>query len=132
MIKVLLHATDSNLSRDLPIADVSDVIQRPGELLWVDVEAPSPEDLNLLSEEFGFHPLAIEDVARRHQRPKVDVYGNIYFLVFYGFESDESSSLVQVGIFIGSNYVVTVHERGLPALTQTCDRWHDNSGRIES
>ncbi|MCX6029731.1 MAG: magnesium/cobalt transporter CorA [Chloroflexi bacterium] len=44
-------------------------------ILWLDVQDPTDEDVATLREQFGFHPLAIEDAIRAHERPKVDAYG---------------------------------------------------------
>jgi magnesium transporter len=46
----------------------------PDALVWLDIEAPTDEDAALLSDVFGFHPLAIEDAVRARERPKVDIY----------------------------------------------------------
>jgi magnesium transporter len=56
--------------------DAIDVaLKEPHTILWLDITDPTPEDQVLLREEFGFHPLAIEDAVRSHERPKVDAYG---------------------------------------------------------
>ncbi len=44
-------------------------------IIWLDVQDPTDEDVATLREQFGFHPLAIEDAIRAHERPKVDAYG---------------------------------------------------------
>jgi magnesium transporter len=43
-------------------------------LVWLDIEAPTDEDAALLTDVFGFHPLAVEDAIRARERPKVDIY----------------------------------------------------------
>jgi magnesium transporter len=55
-------------------------------LLWIDLTSPSLEELSLINDEFGFHPLAMEDAAKRHQRPKIDACENFLFIVFYEFD----------------------------------------------
>lgn len=45
-------------------------------LLWLDICDPGPSEIELLRREFGFHELALEDVAKRHERPKYDTYRN--------------------------------------------------------
>jgi magnesium transporter len=85
MITCRLYEQGKQSSRDLKVADVSDVIDRPGDLVWLDVPEPTAEALQPLVEEFGFHPLAIEDCLQPHQRPKIETYEGYYFLVAYGF-----------------------------------------------
>src|SRR5213595_2491300 len=50
-------------------------------MFWLDLESPSPEESRVLREIFKFHPLAVEDAMRPHQRPKVDEYEGYFFLV---------------------------------------------------
>ena len=54
--------------------EISTRMRDPDELLWLDIDTPSAADVELLSREIGIHPLAIEDLQRRQQRPKLDVY----------------------------------------------------------
>lgn len=61
------------------------------EFLWVDLEAPAPGEVELLSNVFGFHPLAIEDCLHRLQRPKVDEYPGYLFLVLHAVGPDARS-----------------------------------------
>lgn len=90
------------------------------------MQHPRPEDLALLSEEFGFHPLAIEDATHFHERPKIDAYDQYYFLVFYALKYDAEqrrTSSQQVSLFIGSNYLGCVHQEPIAAIDETIRRW---------
>lgn len=95
--------------REIDPRDVSEEIMDPDQLCWVDVDAPDEADLALLQEEFSLHPLAMEDVRERHQRPKLDHYPTHAFLVAYTAERRE------VNFFIGPTWLVTVREDGGPA-----------------
>src|SRR3954469_14813221 len=63
--------------------DISRIVEKPrdGDLLWLDIEEPTEEDLTLLQREFGFHLLAIEDIRHQNQRPKVDDYGAFVHII---------------------------------------------------
>ncbi len=50
---------------------------------WLNLERPREADREWLEREFGFHPLAIEDVASRNQRPKLDAYDDYLFIVLH-------------------------------------------------
>lgn len=50
-------------------------LRDPQNVIWLDIQDAADEDVTLLREQFGFHPLAIEDATRAHERPKVDAYG---------------------------------------------------------
>lgn len=106
--------------------DISELRENPAITLWLDLSAPSEAEIALLREEFGFHPLAIEDATRPHQRPKVDNYGSYYFVVFYCLDVDEQTRefcTTPIYLFIGQNYLVTVHNEPIAALQDTLRRW---------
>jgi magnesium transporter len=92
---------------------------------WLDLSSPSAEEIEQLHELFGFHPLALEDAQHFGQRPKLDVYGDHIFLVFYGSSSDEGDaeeSLQEVLMFVSGKYLVTIHKNPLPALQEQLSR----------
>src|SRR5213082_3513988 len=62
---------------------IKDHLERDA-FFWLDLTAPSRDELDRLHELFGFHPLALEDTEHFAQRPKLDDYGDHVFLVFYG------------------------------------------------
>ncbi|MDP9364375.1 MAG: magnesium/cobalt transporter CorA [Chloroflexota bacterium] len=127
MIRVNVHTDRAGLRNDIPLESISDILPRDDSVLWIDVVEPTDDEIRLLAEEFGFHPLALEDAQRRHQRPKIDHYDGFLFLVFYGLESvDGRPTTREVGIFAGKNYLVTVHDGTLGAIPETAERWCRN------
>jgi magnesium transporter len=120
------HVSNPNL--------ISDHCARPSEVVWVDVSDPTSQDFVDLAREFGFHPLSIEDCRHEHQRPKVEEYEGYYFLVLYEAEMQAESQLElrELNIFLGPNYLVTVHSqpiRNIEKAQQTWRRWADVSER---
>jgi magnesium transporter len=91
------------------------------QFFWLDLTAPSAEDVERLRELFGFHPLALEDALHFEQRPKLDDFQDYAFLVFYGARDDEeggSALLQEVQMFISGKYLVSLHRDPLPALEE--------------
>ncbi|MDQ4077492.1 MAG: magnesium/cobalt transporter CorA [Chloroflexota bacterium] len=114
---------------DIQAHDLCKWVEGKKALLWIDVERPTEEDLALLTEQFGFHPLAMEDVRGDHQRPKVDLYEGYALLVFYAVSYDatqEGIDLHELEMFIGHNYVVTIHDGPIEELRETHARWEQN------
>ncbi len=112
---------------------ISELREHPELTLWFDLLQPTAVEIELLREEFGFHPLALEDATRPHQRPKVDSYGNYYFVVFYCLDMDPVTHEVgttPVYMFIGRNYVVTVHNEPINELQETLRRWQAPSSPL--
>ena len=106
-----------SLERSVPPDEIGEYIRDLDNLVWLDVQDPGPEEFSLLFEKFGFHPLALEDVARAQQRAKVDEYKGYLFVVTYGVVAANVPAdfqPVEVDLFIGRNYLVSVHRGRLP------------------
>jgi len=164
---------------------------------WLDIQDPTEEDVAVLREQFGFHPLAIEDATRAHERPKVDAYGipgdldadgvvddpvppwaglaqhpftapdpnvqkaeeteepeeavlipldtapaaddsliesGYYFVIFYTAVFNPQEDHIEarsLSLFIGANYLVTVHNGPLRQVTDTMARWRAPKSPLE-
>jgi magnesium transporter len=82
---------------------------RQGGFLWLDYCHPTREELSVLIEPLGLHPLAIEDCTDEEQIPKVEDYPNHTFLLFNGFQYvNQDISIYELDMFIGANFLVTV------------------------
>jgi len=76
---------DGALEREgFPVAEISNYLPDESVTIWLDLRDPDRADLAVLSDEFGLHPLAIEEAVRDHQRPKLDRYQSHLFLTAYG------------------------------------------------
>jgi magnesium transporter len=127
MITVCIDRNGKNVRETVSPEEISDLVADPAALLWVDVVNPSVEEFDLVAREFGFHPLAVEDAMRRHQRPKIDEYDGYLFMIFYALDLCDGHPCGQeIAFFIGKNYVMTVHDSDLPALSATRERWQAN------
>jgi magnesium transporter len=85
------------------------------KLTWIYMEKPTTREVEHLSNQFHFHPLNLDDILSRVQRPKIDEYGDHLFIVlhFPVFNKENKvTTASEVDIFIGENYVVTVHCSG--------------------
>jgi magnesium transporter len=115
----------------VPVDAVSELLERGDALLWLDIVDPGPRELALLREEFGFHELALEDAAKRHQRPKCDEYGDYYYIVLYGARArDGTLDTQELQLFWGKNYLVTLHAAPLPLIDEARRRWQRGVNRV--
>ena len=86
-----------------------------GKLTWVYIEKPTEAEAQFLQETYGFHPLEIDDVLSRAQRPKIDEDDDHLFIVMQFPVFDKKARVTrpsEVDVFIGEDYVVTVHCNG--------------------
>ena len=200
-MRTLIVSHNGRSRTDLPHTAIAEVLRDPRATLWLDIGDPAEEDVALLREQFGFHPLAIEDAVRAHERPKVDAYGapgdddgdgvpddlappeplalaglaagsangaphnvatevapladadqggdelseavlipleptpaaavgaargGYYFVVFYAAAYNKTADHIEthaVNLFIGANYLVTVHAGVVQDIADTMARW---------
>jgi magnesium transporter len=124
---IVLNRETKTFSKDCPTERISDFCALAQNIIWVDVPDPTSQDFHDLAHEFGFHPLAIEDCRNEHQRPKVDEYPGYYFIVLYEAELVDSRHLVlrELNIFLGKNYLVTVHSQPIKALGTAERLWRE-------
>lgn len=128
-----LHVCDNGTFHDVSdLSQISDYLDDPKALVWLDIESPDEAETALLRDEFGFHPLAIEDAVRDHERPKVDTYDGYYLLIFYAarYNDDEQIALQSLNLFVGANYLVSIRRGPIGEVEQTMARWHAPSAPI--
>lgn len=97
------------------------------KLMWIDLQDPSPTELQRAADHFTWHQLAVEDATVRHQRPKLDIFDDYQFIVFYALEIvDQRPVAHEISMFAGENYVVTIHTDAMHVIAETAQRWNDN------
>src|SRR5215207_9976357 len=82
-----------------------------GEFIWIGIHEPEPGDLDRHAKLFGLHELAVEDAQHAHQRPKIEDYGEAFFIVLrtaHYHEDREEVHFGEIHIFAGPGYVITV------------------------
>ncbi|MEV4974160.1 magnesium and cobalt transport protein CorA [Streptomyces scopuliridis] len=103
-------------------ADFSDALaeaRATGDaFLWLGLHEATAHEFDLVSSEFGLHPLAVEDALTAHQRPKLEIYDDSLFMVLKPVSYEPKNDIVSSGelmLFIGDSFVVTVrHGEGAP------------------
>ncbi|MEN3343294.1 MAG: magnesium transporter [Actinomycetota bacterium] len=123
--------------RDGPSSRAAEVVQRPrlveldaDGLTWIHLEAPLHEEAQQLASRFGWHPLDVEDVMSRRERPKVDVYtedepaGYVFAVLHFPVYNASVGRLDagELDLFLGSNYLVTLPNVELKPVTRLFER----------
>lgn len=105
-----------------------------GELRWLNFVGLSDADLKYLQRNFPFHPLDLEDLRSTKQRPKIDEYDSYLFIIFHvPFFDRRTKRLLQeeVDVFIGSDYLITVHSGKLKIIRELFDEVRTKAERRE-
>lgn len=111
------YSLEGRRQRDISLEEISEALDDPAVgFVWVGLYEPDSPLLMKMQEEFGLHPLAVEDALKAHQRPKIELYGDSLFLVLHTAQVVKGN--IQFGethIFIGPRYLLTVrHGASLP------------------
>jgi magnesium transporter len=112
--------------------EIAGLLERD-EYFWLDLTDPGDDEVAALGEVFSFHPLALEDLGKRGQRPKLDDFGDYMFLVYYGAGDgkDGEVELEEVHAFLSGGYIVTSHKRPCAVLAEARERFDAQSPRSE-
>lgn len=127
LINCVAYENGSKLA-DIDIEEISDYLERPDCFVWVALRDATPAELDKMREEFGLHPLAVEDAHNGHQRPKIEEYGygESLFAVVHLLElQQEEIAVGEVDIFVGRNFVLSVRSRSsqtLLGVRERCER----------
>ncbi|HET7315213.1 magnesium/cobalt transporter CorA [Salinisphaera sp.] len=110
-----------------PLPDASD-----HALAWLHFQGDvSAAQLTRLGKKYDLHPLALEDVLNRGQRPKIDVYRDTLFMTLaLPHVVDHAIAIQQISLFIGPNYVLSFHAGRHDAFAAVRERIHAAHGRI--
>ncbi len=114
------HVTSTGKLLSVPTVEKAVAAAKRSGYLWLDYCEPTREELSELIEPLGLHPLAIEDCTDTNQIPKIDDYPRHTFMLFNALQyKDQKLSIYEVDVFIGPDYIVSVHQRdadGCPVL----------------
>jgi magnesium transporter len=113
-----------------PVAEISEHLADEAVTIWLDLRNPDHDDLSVLSEEFGLHPLAVEDAEQEHQRPKLDRYRTHLFLNAYGARLDTGTGELatsELAAFITARALITVRKDDGLDIGAVLERWDASS-----
>jgi magnesium transporter len=88
-------------------------------MAWIGLYRPTPDEIQAVADEFGLHPLAVEDALSGHQRSKIERYGDTSFIVLRPARYLDAEEEVEVGeldVFVGPDFVVTIRHAESPDL----------------
>lgn len=112
MIRSFYYLPDEEVEVIEGVADFDRLSSKEGSVLWVDMLKPTDQESFVLTHDFRFHPLAIEDVISEKPRTKIDNYDRYLFLVFQVVDyvgREEGLKIMELDFFLSRNTLVTVH-----------------------
>lgn len=112
------------------VAQAHATARERGGIVWVDLAWPTPEEIGQVAEEFSLHHLAVEDAINVQQRPKIERYDGVLFVVLHPVrtvddDQDGHIDRVELGTvhaWVGSDFVVSIRRSEEPGLAAMRDR----------
>src|SRR3954468_6309973 len=133
MLTAFIKHGDGRVSRETSPAALAAAVRDPECVFWLDMLTASDEELGLLDEVFGFHPLAIEDTINYTQRPKIESYNHVgdacsqgyFYMVFHAPDLEsfrENLRTKEIDMFVSERYLVTVHDEEFRSVLDLVQR----------
>jgi magnesium transporter len=88
-------------------------------MAWIGLYRPDEAEIRSVADEFGLHPLAVEDAVKAHQRPKLERYDDILFTVLRParyVDEEEEVEFGELHVFTGPDFIVTIRHAEAPDL----------------
>jgi magnesium transporter len=95
----------------VPLGEAGEVARSTSGFVWIGLQQPTAEDIAAVAEGFRLPHLAVEDAVKAHQRPKLETYDDVLFVVLKPVryvDHDEVVDVTELAIFLGRGFVVTV------------------------
>jgi magnesium transporter len=96
---------------DLGVHDAMEACHEPNCFTWIGLYEPTEDEFDSIRREFDLHPLAVEDAIHAHERPKLEIYDEMVFIVLKTARYVDPTEVIKLGeilIFLGHDYIITV------------------------
>ena len=102
-----------------------------GGFAWVGLVEPDDKELASVAREFGLPEKAVQDAVKAHHRPRLDHYGETFFVVLRTaryLDQEERVEFGEIHVFLGRDYIVTVRHGEASSLEGVRKDLETNSG----
>jgi len=130
VLRTRLYRNGNLEASEFDVELVSDYLEEPDTVVWMDLVAPTAKDLDVIAKEFNLHPLALEDTFHPDQRPKIERYEDHFFFVMHAaWLKDGELRMSEVDAFLGRRYIITVRKDPDWSMGPVLRRW-DSEGSL--
>ena len=94
------------------------------KFVWTDLQNPDRSDVEKLAQKYNFNKLNIEDCMTKFELPKLDSYSDHFFVILHFPPISQKigiSKNSQLSVFLGKDFLVTVHQGDLKPLVELVD-----------
>jgi magnesium transporter len=124
MLRILVRHGDGRIEIPTDLNGLDRVLADPSCLVWVDAEGEPRESLEALAALFQLHPITLDDLINRNQRPKIEEFDEYVFLVVHALRSIHGDELdtEEIDVALTKSALLTTHGRPLEHLYRVFDR----------
>jgi len=123
MLRAYLCDPEGNIECNVPASRFPGILADAQSLLWVDIEDPLDEEIEILLEAFELHPLTVEDCIMPNVRPKIEDFEKYLLVVMQGLSRvDGKLKPVELDIILGNNFLITVRSERIKSVDDDCSR----------
>ncbi|HEX5837142.1 MAG TPA: magnesium/cobalt transporter CorA [Anaerolineales bacterium] len=124
MIRSLYFEPGKSIRTNLSPQEYPGLTRNRRSILWVDFAGEPPEACLPILQGFGFHHLSIDDALQETHVPKLDDWGDYLYIVLNYMKTrkeadDWDTSVDELDVFLGTNYIVTHHDHPIDAVDAT-------------
>ena len=102
---------DATVTKSTDVRDIARLLTVDGNRLWIDLAAPSPDEVRIVADALGLHPLIAEDIAERNQRSKVETFDeDVVHIVLFVLAYEGEATASEIDFVLGPSYLLTVHD----------------------
>ena len=123
MIRSYLYRGNGEIECGLSTDRFRQALADDDSLLWVDIEGPEDQEIELLLEVFELHPLTVEDCIMTNVRPKVEDFERYLFVILQGMRRTEGRLRpVELDVCVGKNFLITFRSEPIKSIDDDCAR----------
>jgi magnesium transporter len=125
-VRTRVYRDGRMVEQGFPVERISDHLVDGNATVWLDLRDPDHEDLLVLQEEFGLHPVAIEDALLDRERPKIDRYETHLFMTAYAARLDTTSGELatsEMSVFVLPQALITIRKDDGLDIGKVVERW---------
>jgi magnesium transporter len=111
IVDCAVYQEGRRLDGSTPVHEAMEACREPGAFTWIGLYEPTEDEFDSIRREFALHELAVEDAIHAHQRPKIEAFGDMVFIVLKTARYVDPTEVITLGeilIFLGHDYIITV------------------------
>jgi magnesium transporter len=119
---------------DVGVHEAMEACRQPDAFTWIGLFEPTEDEFDSIRREFDLHPLAVEDAIHAHERPKLEVYGEMVFIVLKTARYVDPKEVIKLGeilVFLGHDYIITVRHGEASELGGVRSRLEENPEMLQ-